>query len=281
MTERRSLWILGVVLIGQLLALGAQVPAATGNGSLLEASLLRLVGPLAHLVDSSGDLVSGMGEGLRLRRRLLAENERLRAEILDLERERVRLLGVEGELERLSRALDYVPPEPIDYQVADIVYIDHASWLQTIFLFVGGMEVAPNQAVVSSDGLVGRLVVASPPYAKVQLVTDRAASVGAMIERTRRQGVVRGAESGMLEMHFVPLQEDVRIGDRVLSAGIDGVFPRGLPVGTVTAVEPGSDLFHRILLRPAVDFGELDQVLVLAREPIPEDLREEAADARP
>ena len=281
MTEKRSLWVLGVVLIGQLLALGAQVPAESGEGTLLEASLLRLVGPLAHLVDSSGDVVSGAGEGFRLRRRLLDENERLRSEILELKRERIRLLGVEGELERLSGALDYVPPEPIDYRVADIVYIDHASWLQTIFLFVGGMEVAPNQAVVSSDGLVGRLVVASAPYAKVQLITDRAASVGAMIERTRRQGVVRGGEGGMLEMHFVPLQEDVRIGDRVLSAGIDGVFPRGLPVGTVTAVEPGNELFHRILLRPAVDFGELDQVLVLAREPIPEDLREEAADAGP
>ncbi len=115
----------------------------------------------------------------------------------------------------------------------------------------------------------------------MQLITDRAASVGAMIERTRRQGVVRGGEGGMLEMHFVPLQEDVRIGDRVLSAGIDGVFPRGLPVGTVNLVEPGSELFHRILLRPAVDFGELDQVLVLAREPIPDEMREETSDARP
>lgn len=281
MSERRSLWILGLVLTAQLLGLGAQVPTADGSATLLEAGFLRLVGPLAHLIDSSGETLSGAGRDLRLRRQLLEENERLRAEVLDLRRERIRLLGVEGELERLARAVDYAPPEPVDYQVADIVYIDHASWLQTVLLHVGGMEVTPNQAVVSSDGLVGRLVVASSPYAKVQLITDRAASVGAMIERTRRQGVVRGADRGMLEMHFVPLQEDVRVGDRVVSAGIDGIFPRGLPVGTVTKVEPGNELFHRILLSPAVDFGELDQVLVLARAPVPEELSEESANAQP
>lgn len=281
MTERRSYWLLGGVLVIQLLALGAQVPALGGEGTLLEATMLRLVAPFAHLVDSSGDAVSGAGRKMRLRSQLQSENRRLKREIAELRRERIRYLGVEGELDRLSTALDYSPPVPVDYLVADIVYIDHASWLQTLFLHVGRSTVEANQAVVSSDGLVGRLVVVSPPYAKVQLVTDRAASVGAMIERTRRQGVIRGGEEGMLEMDFVPLQEDVRVGDRVLSAGIDGVFPRGLPVGTVTAVEPGSELFHRILLRPAVDFGELDQVMVLAREPIPEQLKEDEADARP
>ena len=82
-------------------------------------------------------------------------------------------------------------------------------------------------------------------------------------------------------MDFVPLQADVVVGDTVLSAGIDGVFPRGFAIGTVTAVEPGNELFHRIRLRPAVDFGEIDQVFLLEREPFPEELEREARDARP
>ena len=257
MTERRSYWFLGGILIIQLLALGAQVPAAGGEGTLLESTLLRLVAPLAHLVDASGDTVAGTGRRLRLRRQLLAENRRLQEEINDLRREHIRYLGVDGELKRLSRALDYSPPVPVDFLVADIVFIDHVSWLQTLFVHVGDVAVEANQAVVSSDGLVGRLVVVAAPYAKVQLVTDRAASVGSMIERTRRQGVVRGGEAGMLEMHFVPLQEEVAVGDRVLSAGIDGVFPRGVPVGTVTLVEPGNELFHRIVLRPEYEIEGL------------------------
>ena len=171
------------------------------------------------------------------------------------------------------------PQEPAAY--IDIVYIDHASWLQTILLFVGGMEVAPNQAVVSSDGLVGRLVVASSPYAKVQLLTDRLATVGGMISRTRRQGIVRGAEGGLLSLDFVPLRSDVRVGDEIVTAGIDGIYPRGVPVGRVATVEAGDELFYRIKVTPAVEFARLDQAYVLGAERLPRELKEAPLDARP
>ena len=97
-----------------------------------------------------------------------------------------------------------------------------------------------------------------------------------MILRTRRQGVVRGGGrgSGGLELDYVPLQADVRPGDRVLTAGIDGVYPRGIPVGIVVSVEQGGQLFHRIQLAPAVDFGSLDQVYLLDYEAVPQKVKE-------
>lgn len=73
-------------------------------------------------------------------------------------------------------------------------------------------------------------------------------------------------------MDFVPLQEVVKVGDRVLTAGIDGVYPRGIPVGTVVSVRPGGELFHQIELVPAVDLGQLDQVFLLQAERVPADL---------
>jgi rod shape-determining protein MreC len=126
-------------------------------------------------------------------------------------------------------------------------------------------------------------VLTAGPYAKAQLITDRAAGVGAMILRTRRQGVVRGSGrgSGGLELDYVPLQADVRPGDFVITAGIDGVYPRGIPIGTVVSVAPGGQLFHKIQLAPAVDFGALDQVYLLEYEPVPPDLKEAAPDVRP
>ncbi|MGB5296478.1 MAG: rod shape-determining protein MreC, partial [Thermoanaerobaculia bacterium] len=117
--------------------------------------------------------------------------------------------------------------------------------------------------------------------AKVQLITDRAASVGAMIERTRRQGVIKGGGHGNLELDYVSLQADVRVGDVVTTAGIDGIYPRGIPVGTVAAVIPGDELFYEIRVIPQVDFGLLDQVYVLKEETMPEAVREAVPDAQP
>jgi rod shape-determining protein MreC len=104
-----------------------------------------------------------------------------------------------------------------------------------------------------------------------------------MVLRNRRQGVVRGGRrgSGVLELDYVPLQADVRPGDRVVTAGIDGIYPRGIPIGTVIAVERGGQLFHRIQVAPAVDFGSLDQVYLLDYEAVPPPLKETRAGASP
>ena len=100
--------------------------------------------------------------------------------------------------------------------------------------------------------------------------------------RTRRQGVVRGtatiATGGprepVLELDYVPLQADVRVGDRIVTAGIDGIYPRGIPIGTVARVERGGQLFYRILIAPAVDFAALDQVFLLDHEQVPGQVKE-------
>ncbi len=165
-------------------------------------------------------------------------------------------------------------------RAADVVYVDHASWLRTLVLYVGeGRRAQPAGAGAAGPGGPGGAVAG--PYAKVQLITDRAAAVGAMIVRTRRQGVVRGGGPGALVLDYVPLQADVRPGDRVVTAGIDGIYPRGIPIGTVVGVEAGGQLFHHIRVAPAVDFGALDQVYLLEHEPVPLRAQGGAPGARP
>ena len=95
----------------------------------------------------------------------------------------------------------------------------------------------------------------------------------------RRGGGSAGFQ-GALELDYIPLQADVRPGDAVLSAGIDGVFPRGIPIGTVLTVEPGDQLFHRIRLSPEVDFGTLDQGYLLDFAAVPEAVRKATPDER-
>lgn len=274
MDERRTGWVLIVVLVGQLVFLAIQ--GARAGQTRLEALGLRLLGPMARGVASIPEGMTGAREGMKLRGTLLEENQRLRREVEELRLRLLRLTDVEGEMLRLGAALRYPTPPAGRIRAVDIVYVDHTSWLRTLVLYTGDVPARVNQPVLSPEGLVGRVVNVAGPYAKVQLVTDLAASVGGMVLRTRRQGVVRGGRqgSGGLELDYVPLQADVRPGDRVLTAGIDGVYPRGIPVGTVISVEHGGQLFHRIQLAPAVDFGLLDQVYLLDYEAVPQKVKE-------
>ena len=282
MDESRTGWVLIVVLVGQLVLLAIQ--GARGPGETrLEAIGLRLLGPMARGVSAVPRSFSGWREDAKLRDSLLAENRALKSEVEELRLRLLRLSDVESEMLRLGDALRYPTPPAGRIRTVDIVYADYTSWLRTLVLYTGGEPARLNQPVLSPGGLVGRVITVAGPYAKVQLVTDRAASVGAMVLRTRRQGVVRGGGrgSGGLELDYVPLQADVRPGDAVLTAGIDGVFPRGIPLGTVVSVKPGGQLFHRIELAPAVDFGALDQVYLLDYQAVPPRVTEARPGANP
>lgn len=286
MDERRTGWVLIVVLVVQLVYLAVQ--GSRAGDTWLESLGVRLLGPAARSVMSIPHGASEMRESLRLRGSLQQENRRLRSEVEQLRLRLLQLSDLENDMRRLGAAVEYTTPPVGRIRAADVVYVDHASWLRTLLIYTGEDSPARvNQPVLSASGLVGRVITVAGPYAKVQLITDRAASVGAMILRTRRQGVVRGGSiagaggGGELELDYVPRQADVRPGDRVLTAGIDGVFPRGIPIGTVLKVESRGQLFHSILVAPAVDLGTLDQVYLLDHSPIPQGVREAVPGARP
>lgn len=278
---RRSVWLLLALVIAQLFLISEQVAERGEERGRLGRWLLRVVTPLGRGVDGTVDGLAGLRERLATRSRVLDENRRLRQENLILERDGLRQRALVAEVERLRRAANYAGAWDGELLTADVVYIDHASWLQTALLAVEGAEVRRNQPVVSSDGLLGRVVAVEGRYAKVQLITDRSASVGAMVERSRRQGLVRGAGRGALVLDFIPLQDELAPGDRLLTAGIDGVYPRGLPIGTVTAVTSGDGMFYRAEVAPAVDFGRLEQVYVLQVDPLPASAASPGLEANP
>lgn len=280
MSERYVRWILAAVLFLQLLVLTAQAPEPGSEPSRLEAFALRAVAPVYRLVDRAAALVEHMSVGLRVRSSLLEENRRLRRELARLENERIRWFDAQEQLEGLAEAVEYRRAGAPPLVMADVIYVDHLSWLRSLVLYAGE-EVGVDQAVVAPEGVVGRVISVSGPYAKVQLLTDRSATLGAMVRRTRRQGIVRGGEQGLLELDFIPLRSDVGVGDLVVTAGIDGIYPRSIPVGRILRVEKGDELFYDIEVRPAVDFGRLDRVYVLARDRLPDELEEARIDAVP
>ena len=112
-------------------------------------------------------------------------------------------------------------------------------------------------------GWVGRLVVPSLRSAKVQLLIDRNAAAGAIIERTRAQGVVVGSGDDKLRLDYVSEVFDVVAGDIVITSGIDGIYPKGFIIGRIESVERVGGSYKRILVKPAVDFSGLEEVLVV------------------
>ncbi len=270
MSERRVAVLFAVSLAVLLALLTLQAPQRAGDvGLLVEGPVKRFVAAVAGAVDRYREERSTMAAKER-------ENEELRNRLREVESAYAASVGVRLEADLASEPLRYEPSPNADLLRADIVYVDHRSWRRTAILHLPGgrdREDWARRAVTTTDGLLGRVISASARYARVLLVTDPASSVGAMIERTRRQGIVRGTrdkDAGTLSLMFLPLQVDVRPGDRVITAGIDGVFPRGIPIGTITSVESDGDLFHDIRIVPSVDLGSLNHAFVWRREPVPE-----------
>jgi rod shape-determining protein MreC len=264
-SPRRSRLLAAAVLGSQLVLLAAKAPDEGGDAAnLLAGVALRAVAPVIALFGGFADRLDRMGAARREAREIAEENVRLKAELAELRRERLRFSGLDDEAERLARGLAYARESGLELRAAQVVYADRGSWLSALVVRVGAKGARRDQVVVVEEGVVGRVIEASGPWAKVQLVTDRAAAVGVELEIARRQGIARG-EGGELVVDYVPRQAEVRVGERVLSAGIDGVYPRGLPVGVVVAIEPGTELFHRLRVRPAADLSTIATVFLLER----------------
>jgi rod shape-determining protein MreC len=102
------------------------------------------------------------------------------------------------------------------------------------------------------------------------LIIDRNSAADALVQRTRARGIVKGTSRDECYLDYVMHEDDVRVGDRVVSSGFDGVFPKGLLMGTVTTVNfQGSDFFKEVRITPAVDFERLEEVLIILKAPPP------------
>jgi rod shape-determining protein MreC len=125
--------------------------------------------------------------------------------------------------------------------------------------------IKPDMAVISRDGIVGKVLRVYGSTSLVLLIDDQTSGVGSILDQSRLQGILRGTSSGAVVLEKVMSDETVPIGEQVLTSGGDGIFPKGLPVGTVTKVSPGNDLFLNIRVRPAADLSRLEEVLVVTK----------------
>lgn len=234
--------------------------------NFLESVVLRATGPVQAGLDRViGGAAEVWGHYLYLvdaaedNRRLTEQNRTLRAVLT--QSDEVRL-----ENQRLRLLLDFKEAQEIATLPARVIAEDASSWFRTVMIDKGREHgVVEGMPVVVAEGVVGRVVRSSPRFARVLLITDASSAVASLIQDNRARGVCRG-QGEQLVFDFVLRQEDVKIGDRVVTSGMGGVFPKGLVVGHVQSVDRHEfGLFQTIAVSPTVDFSHLEEVLVLLR----------------
>jgi rod shape-determining protein MreC len=258
---RWRLFLLFVVVTAVLLALDV-----TGN-------LSTVVGYLRIPFTATQDWLSGrvrlVESSLATPRDLAllqAENEQLRSQVAELERQNEELMEMYAEYTLLSALLDYARENPQYRRVAaDIIGWDTSNFVRTIVINRGVEEgIAVGMPVETERGLVGRVVTVSPHAAQVQLLTDPGSAINARLGASRSDGVVVGQLTGYLRMKW--LEQDIPISESelVMTSGLGGNFPPDLVIGRVTQFEQSaSELFQEAEVRPAVAFDNLEIVLVI------------------
>ncbi|HKD70219.1 MAG TPA: rod shape-determining protein MreC [Candidatus Binataceae bacterium] len=197
------------------------------------------------------------------------ENQHLKEEVGQLNQRQARMVELELENHRLAELLDL--KEAIDLKVvaADVIASDATGIARTMVLSQGsGSGLLPGMGVIATGGVVGKLISSSPTASRLMLLNDHNCAIDAFVQRSRSRGIVSGVADDGVIMKYVERTEDIKVGDPVVTSGLDGVFPRGLLIGSVFAIErKGPGLFLNISIKPAADLRKLEQVLVIVQTP--------------
>jgi rod shape-determining protein MreC len=260
---RKYALLLGVLLTSLfLLTVQTRGGGQTRAGDLLAFALNPLQSALAKI--HRGAL--GTWHVFTDWRAVRAENSALRA---DNERMRVQSLQareIDEENRRLRRLLSLRDRLPLTTLTGEIIGREGGGWARSLTVNRGRTDgIAQQMPAIVPEGLVGRVAQVRMGASIVQLLNDPTSTVGAVVQRTRTAGLIEGEPSGGLRFKFMARDgADVTPGDLIVTSGVGTLFPKGIPVGRVTAIEDkGSALFHFAVVAPAVDFARVEEVLLL------------------
>jgi len=266
-TRQRAGYLFGAIVIGHILLISAQVPSK-GGVPMLEAVVFGVFAQVQRASSTVFSTIRHGWSGYVGLRGVSAENEQLRR---DLAEARIQLQEQRALADRsrgLERLLGFRDSLELKTTAARVIAAGAAPEFRTLTIDKGsGDGIRTDMSVLAPDGVVGRVVVPSGSAAKVQLLIDRNAAAGAIIERSRAQGVAVGSGDGLLRLDYVSEVSELAVGDTVVTSGIDGIYPKGFVIGRVQTVEKSGGAYKRIVVRPAVDFNSLEDVLVVLTPP--------------
>jgi rod shape-determining protein MreC len=264
----RNLIVLVGVLFAQVLGLAVQVRRTTDNEPtrLIRIWAVGMVSPLEKALVWTQTSTGNIWHNYFYLRGVRAENRNLKAQIEQMRLDQVRMSQDAGQARRLQALLAFKEQFISQTMAAQVIGSSGSEQSRSVYIDKGepdGMK--PDMAVITADGIVGKVLYVYRSTSLVLLINDHSSGVGAILDKTRLQGIVRGTPAGEVTLERVMSDETVQAGEQVLTSGGDGIFPKGLLVGSVTKVSPSSDLFLDVRVRPAADLSKLEEVLVVMK----------------
>ena len=263
--RHRAGYLFLAVIVGHVILISAQVTTPSGVG-VLDSVVFTAFSEVQRAVASTLDSVRGGWHGYVALRDAQDENDSLRSEVTRLRVQLQTERALASRTRQLQHLLAAKAETPLTTVAATIISADPTLWFQTVTIDRGAQDgLRADRAVIAAEGVVGRTFgTVAPRAARVQLLIDSNAAAAAVVERTRVAGVVHGGGGDApLQLEYVSTLADVRVGDAIVTSGIDRVYPKGFRIGRVVSCEPGPGLYQRIDVAPAVDFSALEEVLVV------------------
>ena len=265
-SRQRPLVLLVVVILAQVLVLAFQIKRGR-DVRLIRVWSAEVLMPPQRAFTFLISKIDGAWFGYLDLRHAREENRGLTGEIGQLRLKNQELEGQAAEAGRLAKLLGFRQAHSnVPMLAAEVIGASADSNSQTIFINRGEHDgIRRNMAVVTPDGVVGKIFEAFSNTAQVLLITDKESGVGALLANTRTHGVVKGTAGPLLWMDYVSTEEKVPAGEEILTSGEDKIFPKDLRIGTAVSMKAGFP-FQSIDVEPAAHLNRLEEVLVLLSE---------------
>ncbi|HEY6944787.1 MAG TPA: rod shape-determining protein MreC [Candidatus Acidoferrum sp.] len=262
-SRHKSLVLLAGVILLQVLLLAVQIKRDS-QGRLIRSWTVGAVSPVERVGSYGFGWFRDLWRNYFALRGAKKDNEDLRRENDALKLRIAQLEGKAAEADRLGALLHFRQEQAdVPMVAARVIGGSPGAASLTIELDRGERDgIRKNMGVITPDGVVGKIIEAYPKTSQVLLLTDKESGVGAKLVDSGIQSPVGGLGEPMLTMKYFPNDDDVNVGARVVTSGMDRIFPRDLPVGTITEIKPGNP-FKQIRIKPAANLEKLEEVLVL------------------
>ena len=230
-----------------------------------ESIVVWFFSPIQNILTSATSSISDVFDHYFFLVETSKENDQLLLEVNLLSKKNNDLLERNKLLERSDNLIEFLDEDERPFVIAKVIGYDATQWSKVIFINRGtNHKVQKNSSVMNNAGVIGHVIHASSNSSKVLLITDSRSAVDSLFQETRESGITVGTGENICEMKFVPISAKVNLGDKVISSGLGGVFPKGLVVGTVVdIVKKKQELFQDIMVAPSADLSNIEEVIVL------------------